>query len=110
MKLTVLLGTADMMCNAYGNFNWMLALENPFSLEFRNATTKDWHLPSSSATGSSTSGKKVGDFRAAYGDAKSGAGSYVFVDVDEAGHMVPYDQPEAALDLIGRWLKDISFD
>lgn len=30
---------------------------------------------------------------------------FAFVTVDKAGHMVPQDQPEIALDLLTRWLK-----
>lgn len=62
----------------------MLALEaHPYAMEFRNATTKEWHLPSSSSA--ATGGKQVGEFRAAYGDSTDGAGNYVFVSVHEAG-------------------------
>ncbi|CCA72778.1 related to carboxypeptidase [Serendipita indica DSM 11827] len=106
IKLLVYAGNADGMCNYMGNFNWMLALDaHPYAAEFRNATTDKWHLPTEKG------GKRVrgGDVRAAHGDSlKKGAGSYVFVSVHEAGHMVPYDQPEAALDLIDRWLNDKS--
>lgn len=75
----------------------MLALEgHPFAVEFRNATTEEWHLPSSSKRFASPgsvdiednvgiSGKVVGEFRAAYGGAKTGSGNYVFVNVHEAG-------------------------
>jgi hypothetical protein len=56
----------------------MLALEaHPYAMEFRDATTKDWKLPST--------GKTVGEVRAAHGDSKHGAGGYVFVEIHEAG-------------------------
>ncbi|KAG8896718.1 hypothetical protein FRC01_011661, partial [Tulasnella sp. 417] len=38
------------------------------------------------------------------------AGNFTYVVVHEAGHMVPYDQPEAALDLFTRWLADVPLD
>jgi hypothetical protein len=68
----------------------MLALDaHPYAMEFRNATTKEWHLPfsKSSASLSSTdsNNRTVGEFRAAYGDSKNGGGEYVFVSVHEAG-------------------------
>jgi cathepsin A (carboxypeptidase C) len=110
----------------------MLALDaHPYAMEFRNATTKEWRLPltkSSASLSSTDSNKKASEFRAVYGDSKSGIGEYVLVSVHEAGlvpfriqfvlsliapldrHMVPYDQPEAALDLIERWLKNKPFD
>ncbi|PVF96556.1 peptidase S10, serine carboxypeptidase [Serendipita vermifera] len=105
IKLLVYAGNADGMCNYMGNFNWMLALDaHPFAMEFRNAATEKWHLPPSKK---SEKRRRVGDVRTA-GARKKGAGSYVFVSVHEAGHMVPYDQPEAALDLFGRWVNDES--
>jgi len=77
--------TAFLTILLQGNFNWMLALDaHPYAIEFRNATTKHWHLPASN----SKDGKRTraGDVRAAYGDSvKSGVGSYVFVSVHEAG-------------------------
>ncbi|KAG8835541.1 hypothetical protein FRB91_001338 [Serendipita sp. 411] len=108
IKLLVYAGNADGMCNYMGNFNWMLALEgHPYAIEFRNSTTEKWHLPPSDKNKKPL---KVGEFRAAYGNnVKDGAGNFVFVSVHEAGHMVPYDQPEAALDLFERWLNDRSF-
>jgi hypothetical protein len=67
----------------------MLALDaHPYATEFRNAATKEWRLPSSSSNpeeNKKTSGKTVGEFRAAHGDSKKGAGDYVFVSVHEAG-------------------------
>jgi hypothetical protein len=62
----------------------MLALDDhPYAVEFRNATTKHWHLPASA----SKDGKRTraGDVRAAYGENVDGVGSYVFVSVHEAG-------------------------
>jgi len=66
----------------------MWALEgHPFAKEFRNSTVEDW---------ATSSGKYAGRTRSA------GAGAYTYVEVDAAGHMVPYDQPEAALDMFER--------
>lgn len=42
------------------------------------------------------SGRVAGEVRSAGGDGFT-AGNVTFVQVYEAGHMVPFDQPEAAL-------------
>jgi len=84
-----------------GNEAWMEALGSPYQLEFLNTTSVTWEI--------SSTGKKAGNVRSA-GGGKSAAGNYTFIEVLEAGHMVPYDQPEAALDMINRWLKDLPFD
>lgn len=35
---------------------------------------------------------------------------FALVTVDHAGHMVPTDKPEIALDILTRWLNEKSFD
>lgn len=41
--------------------------------------------------------------------ASSGTGSLTFLQVYEAGHMVPMDQPEAALDMLNTFLQNKPF-
>jgi len=62
---------------------WVLE-DHPFVRDFRNLTIKNW---------TTSSGRYAGHTRSA------GAGAFTYVKVDAAGHMVPYDQPEAALDM-----------
>ena len=35
---------------------------------------------------------------------------FSLVTIDGSGHMVPQDQPEVAVDMLGRWLAGKSFD
>ncbi|EJU02625.1 carboxypeptidase C [Dacryopinax primogenitus] len=95
IRLLIYAGNADFMCNAIGNLEWVVALDNPFASEFRNQTNEPYALPS---------GKIVGEVRSAGG---KGAGNLAYVQIYEAGHMVPYDQPEAALDMFERWISDV---
>jgi cathepsin A (carboxypeptidase C) len=32
------------------------------------------------------------------------SGNFTFIRMHAGGHMVPYDQPEASLDMFNRWL------
>ncbi|KZS93183.1 peptidase S10, serine carboxypeptidase [Sistotremastrum niveocremeum HHB9708] len=95
IRLLVYAGNADFMCNFIGNEAWMEALDSPLQREFLETKSANWVT--------SKYGKLAGKVRSAGGDGFT-AGNYTFVEVFEAGHMVPYDQPEAALDLIEHWI------
>jgi cathepsin A (carboxypeptidase C) len=71
-------GDADYVCNWLGNKAWTLALEWSGSEAFNNAVDSDW--------------KSEGMVRSANG--------LTFLQVYGAGHLVPMDQPETALNLI----------
>lgn len=38
------------------------------------------------------------------------SGNLTFLRIFDAGHMVPYDQPENALDFFNKWLSEIPLD
>ncbi|KAG6330315.1 hypothetical protein ID866_8775 [Astraeus odoratus] len=97
IRLLVYAGVADMMCNYLGEERWLEVLDTQFLDEFLDAPTEIWTVKHSK--------KPAGTVRSAGGDGFR-AGNITFVAVHEAGHMVPYDQPEAALDLITRWIYD----
>ncbi|GJE97833.1 serine carboxypeptidase [Phanerochaete sordida] len=98
IRLLVYAGNADMMCNFMGNEAWVEKFENKFHDEFAQSVPAPWLTLDS--------GRKAGLVRSAGGDGFT-AGNVTFVQVFEAGHMVPYDQPEAALDLFTRWITDV---
>ncbi|CCM06004.1 uncharacterized protein FIBRA_08247 [Fibroporia radiculosa] len=98
VKLLVYAGTADMMCNFIGNERWVEQLETSFHKEFAASQPLPWVT--------TETGSVAGVVRSAGGGGNT-AGNVTFVAVHEAGHMVPYDQPEAALDLVVKWLYDI---
>ncbi|KAJ7596014.1 carboxypeptidase C [Mycena floridula] len=97
VRLLVYAGNADMMCNYLGNERWVTELETSFSKEFRASKSTPWIVKAT--------GEQGGEFRTA-GGAGFTAGNVTFVNVFASGHMVPYDSPEAALDLITRWIQD----
>lgn len=49
--------------------------------------------------------KSAGRFR----QVGAGAGLLTYLQVYDAGHMIPYDQPEAALSYFNRWIANESF-
>lgn len=81
-------GDADYICNWLGNQAWTEALEWPGKKAFNDADIVDL---------------KAGDDKDSYGKVKS-SGNFTFMQIYQAGHMVPMDQPEASLDFLNRWI------
>jgi cathepsin A (carboxypeptidase C) len=86
-------GDADFVCNWYGGKAWALGLDWIHKAKFNNAKDLTWKSQASS--------KEFGQYRT-YGD-------FTFLRVYESGHFVPYSQPEAALDMINRWINKTPF-
>ena len=61
-----------------GGFEWTNSTQWKGQAEFRQATLMDWKLSSGKVAGQARSG-----------------GGLTFVEVEEAGHMVPMGQPES---------------
>ncbi|KAG8946242.1 hypothetical protein FRC04_011988 [Tulasnella sp. 424] len=91
----------DFVCDAIGNLEWMEAFDNDFADEFRSAALIPWQT--------FNIGKISGKVKSASGGGFT-AGKFTYIVVHEAGHMVPFHQPEAASDLFTRWLADAPLD
>lgn len=81
-----------------GNLEWTLAMEWSKASKYQKAKL----IPFKS------SGKKAGSTQAVTLD--GGAGLLRYLEINEAGHMVPYDQPEVSLDMFTRWIRNESFE
>ena len=88
VRLLIYAGNADYMCNFIGNEAWLEALESKYHNAFVAAAKQPWITLAE--------GKIAGQVRSA-GATETTAGNVTYVEVFDAGHMVPYDQPEAAL-------------
>ncbi|KAG8715622.1 hypothetical protein FRC08_010334 [Ceratobasidium sp. 394] len=97
VRVLNLAGDADFACNFMGAFEWMYRLDNPYANEFRAMNNTIWR---------NKDGKAVGEVRAAGNAGGETAGSYTWLRVYEAGHMVPHDQPEVSLDFFERWINN----
>jgi len=75
-------GDQDFICNWLGNEKWVQALEWDHTKEFNAAVKTPYKV----------SGKEVGELQS--------FGNLHFLRVAGAGHMVPLDQPEAALGML----------
>ncbi|EPQ32119.1 uncharacterized protein PFL1_00316 [Pseudozyma flocculosa PF-1] len=95
IRLLIYAGETDSMCPWNGNFLWVKALETSFKAEFNNATSTEWKV----------GGKRAGLVT----KAGKGAGSVAFLKAYNAGHMFPADAPEAAAEMIEKWIRNEAF-
>ena len=81
-------GDVDFICNYLGNRAWTQALDWNHKEEFNQSEDVDWFNGS--------------------GMVRSSNG-FTFLQVYDAGHMVPTDQPEAAFQLINTFIAGENF-
>mmetsp|Transcript_11232 Transcript_11232/g.39826 ORF Transcript_11232/g.39826 Transcript_11232/m.39826 type:complete len:486 (-) Transcript_11232:175-1632(-) len=94
LDVLIYAGDQDFICNWLGNEKWTLALDWAHKAEFNAAVKKPFVL-SGKETGA-MQGKEVGEMRS--------HDNFHFIRVYQAGHMVPMDQPEAALGMLNALL------
>ncbi|GAB5359215.1 hypothetical protein AAMO2058_000525200 [Amorphochlora amoebiformis] len=85
VRVLVYVGENDFICNWMGNDAWTRTLLWPGSIAFNLAENKTWLT---------SDGEEAGSYRSAQG--------LTFLKVKGAGHLVPHDQPKAALDMVGK--------
>ncbi|KAJ6584134.1 serine carboxypeptidase [Mycena vulgaris] len=93
IRLLIYAGNVDMMCNYMGESQWIAELPSKYKDAFGEAPFLPWTV----------SDRPAGVVRSA----GEGAGNVTYLTVYEAGHMVPHDQPEAALDMLTRWIHNV---
>lgn len=86
IQVLIYAGDVDYICNWLGNKKWTLALEWPHKSDFNMAADNVYQVD----------GKEVGKLRSSNG--------LHFLQVYQAGHMVPMDQPAAALAMLNDFL------
>jgi len=86
IEVLVYAGEMDYLCNWCGNKAWTTALEWNGKAAFNQASDDDYKF----------NGNTAGRMRSAQG--------LHFMQVYDAGHLVPMDQPEVALDMVNKFL------
>lgn len=86
-------GDVDFICNWMGNKAWTLDLPWTGKSAFNAETDAAW----------THSGGVVGGLVRTASAAK-GSGSLTFLQMYEAGHMVPMDQPAASLEMLNEFI------
>lgn len=87
LPVLIYAGDKDYICNWLGNRAWTNELEYSHHEEFSSAQVRKFHTPS---------GKYAGDVQ--------NYGNFTFIRMFDAGHMVPYDQPESAFAVFNDWI------
>lgn len=83
-------GDQDFICNWLGNEKWVQALDWDHTTEFQAAAKKPYMVHGKEV--GAMDGKEVGELQS--------FANFHFLRVYQAGHMVPLDQPEAALGML----------
>ncbi|KAK7257673.1 hypothetical protein RIF29_31817 [Crotalaria pallida] len=86
IRVLVYAGEEDLICNWLGNFRWVQAMEWSGQKDFNKAPAVKFSVDGAEA-GLLTS-----------------HGPLSFLKVHAAGHMVPMDQPKAALEMLRSWM------
>lgn len=86
IRVLIYAGDCDFICNWLGNKHWTLKLDWPHNDAFNKAEDKPYMVNS----------KEAGRLRTSNG--------FSFMQVYQAGHMVPMDQPEVALQMINQFI------
>ncbi|KAI8071446.1 Alpha/Beta hydrolase protein [Gongronella butleri] len=89
IRVLIYAGDADFICNYMGNRAWTLELPWSGKDEYTAAKDKKWK---------DAAGDQIGILRS------TKDGQFAFLQVHRAGHMVPYDQPAAALQMVNQWV------
>ncbi|TVU19121.1 hypothetical protein EJB05_35255 [Eragrostis curvula] len=86
IKVLIYAGEYDLICNWLGNFRWVNSMVWSGQQNFSEASMLPFKI----------NGKEAGLLKS--------YGPLSFLKVHDAGHMVPMDQPEAALDMLRKWM------
>ncbi|KAF6140298.1 hypothetical protein GIB67_000346, partial [Kingdonia uniflora] len=85
IKMLIYAGEYDLICNWLGNSRWVQAMEWSGQQEFVASDSVPFLVD----------GAEAGELKT--------YGPLSFLKVHDAGHMVPMDQPKAALEMLKRW-------
>ncbi|KAL7421430.1 hypothetical protein Q5752_004316 [Cryptotrichosporon argae] len=93
IRVLIYAGEADMIVNYMGCAQVLDRLETSYLEEYTNANLTHFKSSNGTVAGWTKSAGK-------------GAGNVAFVSFHNAGHMVPHDDPPAALTMFDKWLKN----
>ncbi|KAJ5535891.1 hypothetical protein N7513_009077 [Penicillium frequentans] len=102
-------GNLDLACNTAGNLRWANSLVWKGQAEFASKSLKPWKSVVA-ATGKEEVVGTMKEVRVRTRDDAEIESRFAIVTVDNAGHFLPQDRPDIAVDLMTRWITGASFD
>ena len=87
LRVLIYAGDVDYICNWLGNKKWTLAMDWPHKSDFNSAEDKEYQV----------AGQVAGRLRSSNG--------FHFMQVYQAGHMVPMDQPAVANQMLNDFIQ-----
>ena len=94
VRVLIYAGDTDFICNWMGNKAWTMSIG-------WSGRDHDWYYDAEKT--------KLGGYARSANSENQNGGSLSFLQVLEAGHMVPMDQPEAALSMINAFTSNTPF-
>ncbi|GFF82334.1 carboxypeptidase Y [Aspergillus lentulus] len=100
-------GNLDLACNTAGNLRWAHSLPWKGQTEFTSKPLRPWRSLVA-ATGQKETVGTTKEVRVRVGEAEIES-RFALVTVDGAGHLLPQDRPDVALDMMVRWITGAPF-
>jgi len=94
LRILIYVGDADLLCPGIGQIPWLENLNTTYQQAFIDSPRVDFRTNNRTAGFVKSSGKK------------HESGKITYVEIFDAGHMAPHDQPDAALDMFNRWIDE----
>ncbi|KIY65085.1 serine carboxypeptidase [Cylindrobasidium torrendii FP15055 ss-10] len=91
VPVLIYVGMNDYICNWVGNLRFVDAMEWSGQQDFLEAPMDEWAID----------GERIGLLKT--------SGNLTYLTVEGAGHMVPWDRPKEALEMVRRWLYEDNF-
>jgi len=105
--LMLVKGNLDLDCNTAGNLRWANSMSWIGGPAFSSLALSPWHAMRSGENITAGMYKEVSIQINKESQHKT---RFTFVTIAKAGHLVPQDQPEVALEVLTRWLRGGKWD
>lgn len=101
VRVLIYAGDTDFICNWMGNKAWTMSIPWSGRADYHATGDHDWYYDAEKT--------KLGGYARSAKAENTNGGSLSFLQVLEAGHMVPMDQPEAALSMLNAFTSNTPF-